>query len=771
MKLRTLTILSVLAVILLAVSFAVLGEDGNVTRVAVLSTTDMHGKCWHTDLLTDAPVTNSMLSVSTAVRGIRETYGDGNVILIDNGDLFQGTPASETQLLAAAAGKSSDPPAMAVCLKEIGYDAFVLGNHEFNYDWELMSSVYRYLGENGVPVLAANAVLDGTDGLHQAGENAFTPYVIRTIEVNGHAHQIGILGLENCDITRWDLPSHYPGIVFAHPGNDEWSMAAEAAPFLAALREAGCEFIIVSYHGGIGNADEPLAFGVNTENQGLRMLRESEGIDLLILGHDHSGSYSNTRCPDKNSREVLVVNGGGQQLTQTVIHFREDASGALAWEIGDSRNLDLGDFDPDPELQQKMELYAALASAEVSRSLGTAGGEWDQSADYYIRQTDTVDLIIAASMMTASARLRERYDSPAAAGVEGLDHLDVDIAMTSVVTGSGYVIRPGDLSMRDIYRLYRYANSLLVIPMRGSDIRAVMEENAANRLTARVLNGETYFFNINDDFTHIVFGGINFACDLAAPEGSRIRIDGFSNGRAFEEDRVYLAAVNNYILGNEHCGLRKFSAADALWAQEDGESIQDLIGEYIREQCGTDGVLTTAPFTWRWSLGYGADPAALSPDEETAAARFVSAPEDGHTYVIMEEPGRMTMSGRAAEGGLDAVPCSASGNILAAPLDPEAQRFTVRFREDGSMALVNEDGLFLTGAAGGGLSLQPEEAENGMSRWTLREAYGGWNILCAGTDMPGSTPKALEFYSGHITTYAVSSSGIYVFNFYEIPGR
>lgn len=131
----------------------------------------------------------------------------------------------------------------------------------------------------------------------------------------------------------------------------------------------------------------------------------------------------------------------------------------------------------------------------------------------------------------------------------------------------------------------------------------------------------------------------------------------------------------------------------------------------------------------------------------------------------------MTMSGRAAEGGLDAVPCFASGNILAAPLDPEAQRFTVRFREDGSMALVNEDGLFLTGAAGGGLSLQPEEAENGMSRWTLREAYGGWNILCTGTDMPGSTPRALEFYSGHITTYAVSSSGIYVFNFYEIPGR
>ena len=65
----------------------------------------------------------------------------------------------------------------------------------------------------------------------------------------------------------------------------------------------------------------------------------------------------------------------------------------------------------------------------------------------------------------------------------------------------------------------------------------------------------------------------------------------------------------------------------------------------------------------------------------------------------------MTLSGRTADNGLNAVPCSARGDLLVPPLDPGAQRFTVRFQEDGSMALVNDDGLYLTGAANGGLRL------------------------------------------------------------------
>ena len=162
------------------------GESAaDYTDVVILSTTDMHGKCWNTNVLTGSSQGGSMLRVSSAVSQIREEYGEENVLPVDNGDLFQGTPVSQIQLLRCSSGESIDPPAMALCLKEIGYDAFVLGNHEFNYDWETMSAAYHWLEDNNVPVLAANACYDGTDAEHAAGENAFTPYIIKTITVNG----------------------------------------------------------------------------------------------------------------------------------------------------------------------------------------------------------------------------------------------------------------------------------------------------------------------------------------------------------------------------------------------------------------------------------------------------------------------------------------------------------------------------------------------------------------------------------------------------------
>ena len=148
------------------------------TDVVILSTTDLHGKCWDTNVLTGQKEERNILRVSTAVKEYRETYGEQQVLLIDNGDLFQGTLVSEHQLLQKAKGLSDVPPAMALCVREIGYTACVLGNHEFDYPWGVMHETYQWLEAAGVPVLAANICYDGTLERTGAGENAFTPYVI-----------------------------------------------------------------------------------------------------------------------------------------------------------------------------------------------------------------------------------------------------------------------------------------------------------------------------------------------------------------------------------------------------------------------------------------------------------------------------------------------------------------------------------------------------------------------------------------------------------------
>ncbi|MCR5060611.1 MAG: hypothetical protein K6A80_06220 [Saccharofermentans sp.] len=174
-----------------------------------------------------------------------------------------------------------------------------------------MSGIYNDLEDNGVSVLAANVYYDGSTDGHQAGENILTPYLIKTVVVNGHEHRIGILGLENTDISRWDVAANYPGMVFAYPDNDGYQISYEANRYIPQMKAEGCEFIIVSYHAALGNDSDELEFGVNSENQGLRLLESTGDIDLLILGHDHSSGYSNDLFPDKDGNDVLVVNAGG----------------------------------------------------------------------------------------------------------------------------------------------------------------------------------------------------------------------------------------------------------------------------------------------------------------------------------------------------------------------------------------------------------------------------------------------------------------------------
>ena len=428
------------ALLLVCLSAVVYAESAS-TELVVLSTTDMHGKCWETDLLTGDKVPQNMLRVSTAVQQIRDAYGPEHVILIDNGDLFQGTAISEVHLLNSEQPED-EPEAMALCLKEIGYDAFVLGNHEFTYPWTTMRRVYDWLEANGVRVLAANACYDGTDGVHQRGENAFGTYIVRDVTVNGHTHKVGVLGLENNDISRWDIPSNYPGIMFSHPDNPNFDQSREAARYIAQMREDGCEIIIVSYHGGLGSTSEDLVFGLNSSNQGMRIIQNTEGIDLLILGHDHTTAYSSTTAMDKTGREVPIVNGGGQELTKTVLRLSEDEHGRLVCALADTENLSLENYRPDPDLQKKISPYEELANDALNLPVGMLTGEWDGAKAFLTVQTDTIDLVNSAMITIGTEYMRQKFDQSsleALHAVSGLDHLDVDASFTSATSNGGFI--------------------------------------------------------------------------------------------------------------------------------------------------------------------------------------------------------------------------------------------------------------------------------------------------------------------------------------------
>lgn len=308
-----------------------------------------------------------------------------------------------------------------------------------------------------------------------------------------------------------------------------------------------------------------------------------------------------------------------------------------------------------------------------------------------------------------------------------------------------------------------------MLPIYGRDIRSVLEENAEDHLKARRINGQVYIYEKGSNFTNLVFGGLNFTYDLSKPKGSRVRIEGFSNGRPFEEDTLYLASVNNYILGNSSCGMRSFSEKDAIWSQaddENGGTIHDMIAEYVRERCAAQGELTPDSFNWHWSVICPEDPDAPSSSDLEAAATLADQPEDGHTYVLYHEASGTALTDKVKGTGLKGAEIEAYENILLAPLPENTLVFTARVNDDGTFLLSDAQGRYLS-AIYGGVKLTKSPSKNDLSLWKSVPGRGGMNLINMGL----KDNKALQYYSQSYITFIVSRSSPFIFNFYETGGE
>ena len=770
-------------------TYTILKEAADPSSVdfAVLTTTDMHGKVWDQNVLTGGTVGNSMLKVATAVEDIRNTYGEDNVVLIDNGDVYQGTPVSSyqisqlTQYLSnggsteglngnlIADGNFLTITPMALALKYIGYDVSVLGNHEFNYDWSAMNSIYDYLedGTNGyasVPVLAANLYWDGTTGGHAAGENAFTPYITKDITVSGKTFKIGILGLENPDCPRWDVPENYPGITFATDST------AEVNKYVPLMKDDGCDFIILAYHSGLGTADDnALTFGVNTENQIARVIAHTTGIDMVIAGHDHSTGYSNNRYKNADDSDVLVVNGGGTELTKSVFTATRNSDDSISVTVKSSANLNLTSYVNDEALKAMIAPYAAAASDYVGQTVGTLTGSWDSVTNYYLAHSDTIDLINRAEIAEGSKHIAEKYDTPdklaALYNATGLDHITVDMASTSVVVDGNYKATAGPLTMKDIYKMYKYDNTLYLLPLTGRQIKDILEYNAENRLSVSISGGAAHYGTIGDDFTNPVFYGLDFTYDMAKAPGERVVITGFANGNPFDLAKTYVLAVNNYHLGNGP--FAAYSTDDAIWSQTDdlgGGTVQDLIADFVADETADKGGVSPAPS--RWSLSYSGSLADDLADTDYIAYAAETAPADGDTVIIYYNAGGTAVSPTVSGTKLATADVTKNGGVLYAK--NTAAAFQVAYDSNKSAYTFQSGGKYLTsGATGNSLSLT--DTANDCSYWALESTEGGWLVRNVGAAYNGNHNQYLEFYSG-FTTYGLNTGNlkIYTYSFYKV---
>lgn len=370
-------------------------------------------------------------------------------------------------------------------------DFAVPGNHEFDFGDEVLR---ERLAESRFTWLAANLRADPPLPRVQAS-------AMRVLD----GVRIGIVGLLTPDVPAMSSPG--PGLSFEDP-------LAAAAREAGALRRDGADLVVALTHCSLAED---------------RRLAASGLFDLVLGGHDH-------HLVTELAGRTPILKAGSDARDAIRVSLRFDAAGTghrlqgMAWEI---IPVD-GRWPEDPAVAAVADRFAET----VERLLGETVAHADAALDargLTVRRGES-----AIGNFTADA---------VRAAMGG------DVALLNAGSlRSDRVIAPGPLSRRDILGLLPFQNPLVLLSIRGSELRAALEHGIEQRV-ARGVSGALPLVS-----------GLRLAYDTRRPSGSRIT-EISVGGRPLAADRAYTLATNAFLAGGGD-GYRLLKTLPVLRAAE-----------------------------------------------------------------------------------------------------------------------------------------------------------------------------------------------------------
>ncbi|MDD5562116.1 MAG: bifunctional UDP-sugar hydrolase/5'-nucleotidase [Thermoanaerobaculaceae bacterium] len=487
---RSVVRLACVAVSLL-VSWPAAGQEKATLRV--LFTSDMHAHVLPFDDVRERPARGSIAQVATVVA--RERLANPANVVLDGGDEIEGTPL-EYYAIAAPGASGADPAIAAMNL--VGYDAAVIGNHEFNFGLDVLR---RSLSQARFPWLAANL-----GGAENAGLRVGDELVLERGGI-----RVGVLGLTNPNIPHWDPPEHWRGLTFADP-------VAVAAARIPELRKRA-DVVIVVVHSGF---ERDLATGASdgTENENFAWrLAQLPGIDLLLTGHTHRN------IPPQRLGATVVAQPGrwGDFVTEVDLDLAREGG---TWKVAGWRgeNIPTGSEPPDPRVVAAVAAEETKVKAELARPLGELTAPLEVRA-LPVADDPGVDLIHAVQLEATGAELS-----------------------LAAPLGGGHTEFPaGPLTPRLAHALYPYPNTLLVVRLTGAELKDVLE-HAVRGWTGVGCGGAGCTLERDrrlPTYNYDTLAGATYLVDPAAPVGSRIlglRVA----GKPVLPGEEFTVAINSY---------------------------------------------------------------------------------------------------------------------------------------------------------------------------------------------------------------------------------
>lgn len=267
--------------VLLLVSCATVPPPQPV-HVVIVGTTDVHG--WfagHEESPRGGePVRYGGVATLAAYVNALRAQNPGRVILVDSGDIFQGT--LESNLF------EGEP--MIHAYNTLDYDAAAVGNHEFDYGPIGPNAVTSAPGEDPLGALKRNAQIASFPLLSaNMTEKATgrTPSWARAYTmVDADGAKIGIIGLSTPDTPNVTVPSNVRTLSFGDPVAATVAAAAE-------LRAGGADAVVVIAHMGgrctnVSDVRDPSSCDPQQEASQYLAALPPGTIDAYFGGHTHA---------------------------------------------------------------------------------------------------------------------------------------------------------------------------------------------------------------------------------------------------------------------------------------------------------------------------------------------------------------------------------------------------------------------------------------------------------------------------------------------------
>ncbi|NLJ95818.1 MAG: hypothetical protein GX321_01580 [Clostridiales bacterium] len=593
-------------------------DDYEKVDLRIIGTTDLHGQLNSFDYEKGVDYNNGGLArVFDLINKTRAELPEGNTLTLDAGDvLFDYT----TEYIFSTNQGATQPIYLA--MKQVGYDAITLGNHDFDYGYDY---ILRQLDESGLrDITVVSNVTDARTGEHPFLENMLLTRKVTSRDGKEIEIKIGIIGHTIPTLTS--KTHSYAGILVTE------DMIENAQKQAAILKEEGADIIIALSHTGIGPENPE----TNFKNVAYALTKIPE-IDVVVCGHEHNLFPTNDmtspyfKLPGVN-KESYLMNGKNVVMAGD----RGKAIGVVDLEI------EIND-DKVKIVNRKSELRMVNEkSTSEDKSISAIFGEWeDELKDY---ATDILgelkgDTIIQNyyGLLADNAAIQLLNDSKINYTLKQIKgdkkYMDYPIIAASTYDTYGvksiydFVNIKDKITESDLATLQNYNSYLYVYYINGAQLKEWLEWSAsAYETTSRNTYWEDDTMSslmkqtglksliseewLNDWSNFYIFDGISYDIDISRfPRydfsGNFINNDRrVSNvtyqGKEVTDDMEFLIATNKITKPTDaNKGVENQTVLKGFVRS------QSILGKYIKELSSSGSIMPQVDYNWKLILPTG----------------------------------------------------------------------------------------------------------------------------------------------------------------------